>query len=713
MLITKIQATNLLSFEEISIDLTKGLNVVVGPNAAGKTNVILLVSLLGKAMSPLNMYGQHAQAFHENATTYLRFGHDAGTLRVAVEFDSVKDEASTTSETELIKQFFLAFIASNVYARLNELQRDGAVENARIAFSKGQSWADSYPQDALFSGTFLLIVNRNPLLGTRIGFEFRYNGHSYVYSLTDNTVFYDEQAFAVRRQSSTGLAPFQNGVTSLESGEPQVNLPFDGFLPTRVSESYSWALVNDTSSRGSEPWLAELQRAFGFRTNMDSGYSLVEVLTHLYTTKLLTTENLRRPPRRHYPVSRLAESRPISDAEEVPLRLLQMKDHKIHYYQDQFLATQKSFNELTGCNFGVAASYVAAGDSASPVDDGAISEPKVFIDVFVRENEAQVRIDRAGSGIWESLFLATLLNQGPAVVTFLDELAVNMHPTLQRKVLAQLKESNQTVITTHSPYLVPFGNPGDFGKVIRLYQRGGATKLWRVPNAAIEDMSRSNQIHTQPEARSMLFASGVLLVEGDTDAGAFHIWFNDPKVTGNNGTLDDYNFQIMSVGGDKAFGSFVNYLEAFAVPWAIICDGPVMSPDYEKSLTDQLTVKTENDTRPAEGSTFKDWKVYWESNGVFTVATTFGLRSPSEAARCQTCNRAFETKKTKDGEIEAFFKKMNLALWETACVENPASKVRQGSYFAANADLVEDSNELKTMQNIYHGVAKKLREAQG
>jgi predicted ATPase len=692
MLITKIEASNFLSFDEIAIDLTKGLNVVVGPNAAGKSNVILLVSLLGKALDRLNIYDHRALAFRKEETTYLRVGHDTGTLRVAVEFDSAQDDASKTSETELIKQFLLAFIASNVYARLNELQRDNAVENARIAFSEGRSWADRYPQDTLFSGTFLLIVNQNPSLGTRIGFEFDYNDHSYIYSLTDNRVFYDKQAFAIRGQSSTGLAPFQNGVTLLESGKSQVSLPFDRFLPARAAESYSWELANYSSGTGSEPWLAGLQGAFGFRVNQDRGYSLVEVLTHLYTTKLLTTENLRRPPRRYYPVSRLAQSRPISDAEEVPLRLLQMKDHSIHYYQDQFLAIQKLFNELTGYNFGVAASYLAAGENESPSEDSAVSEPQVVIDVFVREGEGRARIDRAGSGIWESLFLATLLNQGPGVVTFLDEPAVNMHPTLQRKVLAELKASNQTIITTHSPYLVPSGNPGDLDSIIRLYRSGGATKLWRVPNAANEGMSRSNQIHTQPEARSMLFASGVLLVEGDTDAGALHAWFNNTTITEDHGTLDGNNFQMVSVGGDKSFKGFVNYLEAFGIPWAIICDGPVMSPDYGNSLLKQLPVKTQDD-RPGADAAFEDWTVYWESRGVFTVAGEFGVST-----------------KTKNGEIEAFFKKMDADLWKCACAENPDSKVRQGSYFAQHLEFDTHSHELTTLQQIYGKAVCTLRQ---
>jgi hypothetical protein len=691
MLITKIETTNLLSFEEISIDLTRGLNVMVGPNAAGKSNVIALVSLLAKALATQTPYDQRrALSFRNEATTYLRAGHDTGTLRVAVEFDPAPGEESTSAETELIDEFFLAFIASNVYSRLHELQRINLTESTRFAYNAGRTWIDSHAQKALYSGVFVLVIDRNPSLGARVGFEFTYNDHAYIYSLMDNRVFHDEQVFAVRAQSSTGLQPFQNGVT-LEGEEPQADLPLDGFLPTRDTESCSWGIVKDPSGAGSGPWLAGLQRVFGYRPHTGSEYSLVEILVRLYTSKVVTTENLRRPPLRDYEVSRLAESRPISDGEEVPLRLLQMKDHSMQNYQDRFLAIQQLFEELTGYNFSVAVSYVAAGDYPSPDDDRVVSEPKVFIDVFVRENEGQARIDRAGSGIWETLFLATLLHQEPGSVVFLDEPAVNMHPTLQRKVLTQFSALNQVVITTHSPYLVPSGNTEDLDRVMRLHRSGGATKLGRVSSGAKTITSRSNQIHAQPETRSILFSSGVLLVEGDTDVGAFQTWFNDPTVTGGYGTLDDNNYQIVSVDGDTSFGGFVDYLEAFAIPWAIICDGPVMSPARRSSLTKQLAAGNEEE-RPCAQAPFEEWKTYWESHGVFTVANEFGLE-------------------TKAGEIEEFFKRIDLTVWEKAQREHPESKVRQGSYFAARTVLIDGSNEFGMLVHIYNGVIKRLQKA--
>ena len=92
----------------------------------------------------------------------------------------------------------------------------------------------------------------------------------------------------------------------------------------------------------------------------------------------------------------------------------------------------------------------------------------------------------------------------------------------------------------------------------------------------------------QAKARAALFARGVVLLEGDTELGAFGCWFADETVV-EDGTYDARNLQLLCVGSDKSFGAYVSYLNAFEIPWAIICDGPVLSPERETSLLHQLS----------------------------------------------------------------------------------------------------------------------------
>ena len=75
------------------------------------------------------------------------------------------------------------------------------------------------------------------------------------------------------------------------------------------------------------------------------------------------------------------------------------------------------------------------------------------------------------------------------------------------------------------------------------------------------------------------------------------------------------------MGSDSAFGAYVSYLDAVHVPWAIICDGPVLSPKYNRPLLSQLReADVDLDAPPGDDAPFTDWKTVWSQHGVFTVA---------------------------------------------------------------------------------------------
>ena len=62
MHISKIKANNFRNFYNLEIDLHDGLNVIVGPNNVGKTNIIRIISFLssdpnnGASIEDLNKY---------------------------------------------------------------------------------------------------------------------------------------------------------------------------------------------------------------------------------------------------------------------------------------------------------------------------------------------------------------------------------------------------------------------------------------------------------------------------------------------------------------------------------------------------------------------------------------------------------------------------------------------------------------------------------
>jgi hypothetical protein len=177
------------------------------------------------------------------------------------------------------------------------------------------------------------------------------------------------------------------------------------------------------------------------------------------------------------------------------------------------------------------------------------------------------------------------------------------------------------------------------------------------------------------DVRSALFASGVVLVEGETEFGAFDTWFEDASSTPNSDrSPESLNLQILSVGGDQLFGPHIAYLEACGIPWAVICDGPVLSPDYRGGtpLIDQLKqvgLSSALAGVPNANASFEEWRLFWSKHRVHTLAEQFGGLDGDP--------------KDRSGEIEYFFESTDSTTWNDARARYPKSKVRAGHAFAA------------------------------
>jgi hypothetical protein len=166
------------------------------------------------------------------------------------------------------------------------------------------------------------------------------------------------------------------------------------------------------------------------------------------------------------------------------------------------------------------------------------------------------------------------------------------------------------------------------------------------------------------DVRALLFASAVILFEGSTELGALPRWWASASSAG----LPDpnaANIAFVDVGGDSSFGSYVEYLNAFDVPWAIVTDGPALRPlsTLARQLT-KLELASVDKPHRSDDQAFEEWRRYWAKVGVFTVATVFGDDS------------------SKQGEFEAFLKQLDADLLAQAQELYPRSKPRVGAYFA-------------------------------
>ena len=233
-------------------------------------------------------------------------------------------------------------------------------------------------------------------------------------------------------------------------------------------------------------------------------------------------------------------------------------------------------------------------------------------------------IEFSGAGVQEALVLSALLPGEPGHMLVLDEPAVNLEPTMQRRLISRLREVGQCLVITHSADLVPADSPADLDRIVRLAPGQHGTQVRR-PDLQARDTKEALawlRLLEPTHVRALLFAATVILCEGPTEVGALPRWWRDTSSL----KLRDpeaANIPIISVGGDRGFGAYVRYLDAFGVPWAIVADGPALRRN--SSLAKQLgPLKHLPRRQPIDDDDFARWRAYWQRAGVFTLASQFG-----------------------------------------------------------------------------------------
>ena len=706
MRLTSIQATNLLSFSSFEIELRPGLNVVVGPNGAGKSNLVRLLALVRTALE--------VSAFIPGATIdvgrHLRIGapEPQGTL-------SVKIKLTEKREKSLLTSFVRAVVMSSITRSVEATPTPDSAFEQELA-STVRALVTEERLAPLFAGRLVLALDGSSDPTFAFAYEFDQGEATYHIGLAGSGVsagWVTSGPLALTRRSSWSAHPLDL-TPRLVGGVDVPSFDLGQLLPVTGGAVY-WEIKNHPSGQRLS-FGEELAENLGLGSDASRSLSFGQVLQRALAGGLVLTANLRRPPRTLYELTEVGSPVSLEDAGDLPLELYQRAVGALaerRTYED----VRSLFKELTGQTLDLAVRVVPAPAHRSttfvPQLVGlpqvgyqpllglqAVDSPPSFqmlIQPVVRIESGEVPIDLAGAGLWEALVASTAAVQASGRVVVLDEPAANLHPTWQRRVLKHLATLDQSLVITHSPYLVPARSVEDLSRTVRLHQGPAGTELARLPRDLPEGwIDRWRQIFAgSADSRAALFANGVVLLEGDTEYGAFGQWFAIPAVTGDpNQTADALNVLLLSVGGDKNFGPYVSYLKALAIPWVIICDGPVLSPERETSLICQLVgAGVGLNPRPTTHE-FSAWKTFWREHGVFTVADQFG---------------GVKDDHDKSGEIEAFFGRTNAALWQEVSSRHQKSKTRAGFAFAEEIVLEAHPQALAELRSIWVAAIGCLR----
>jgi hypothetical protein len=167
------------------------------------------------------------------------------------------------------------------------------------------------------------------------------------------------------------------------------------------------------------------------------------------------------------------------------------------------------------------------------------------------------------------------------------------------------------------------------------------------------------------EVRSLLFARAVVLCEGQTEIGALPRWWRNAR-TGGLPDPGAASIAFTSVYGHSGYGRYIRFLDAYAIPWVIIADGPALRMGQKLPLDMREYGHWPLEPEPADIHDFTRWRDFWEHSGVFTLASQFGDDG------------------SKSGELEALLHQIDPDMLAQAQKESGGSKSRAGAYFAAS-----------------------------
>ncbi|WP_433203911.1 TOPRIM nucleotidyl transferase/hydrolase domain-containing protein [Dactylosporangium sp. CS-047395] len=641
----------LLSFANLDLELREGLSVIVGPNGSGKTNLGRVVRMTVEAVRAA-ANGDFA-TFDQDWSLAGRYGSPRFEARLGLVLDH--DDEGAVIEDWAHAAVLSAFQVQNTQM-LDEL--DALVPahlHAREILTRGQ-----------------LIVRRDE----------RHSDPWFVYWQTTDPV-----ACIDLRHNTFAAGPVDEHPARASSrSRPQdvLGTP-DGPLPDvnqhtlpHWTDSYSRALTSFTLAdlmrapapvdliarrTGRDPELPSLRRLVA-RFSRLRGFAadtltFAHVLDELLLA-ILVTDNRRLPVRTLIEPAELNTRPQLADGSGLAVELSQRKNGDAAGRM-RFRASQELFEEVTGRRLEV-------WQQAGATEAEGLRVTPVVVDTPAGRH-VDVALQFAGAGVEESAWLATLLTSDKDTL-ILDEPATNVSAVAQRRLLAAVQTSRsdrQTIVITHSADLVPVHEAADLAVVTRLTRHADTTAVHR-PQLDQRDYEDLKELLRQSQLRALLFAAGVVLVEGPTEVDAFETWLS--RISAPDLPTPEGSYVVfVNVGGDERFAKYARLMETMGIPYAIVADGPAFAPGKALSKLPRPAPAADDPDNELFGDAVRRWQPY----RVRTLATEYGIGERKGL-----------------GEIEAFFESVDPAGWATLAREpGRKDKALLGFRFASRTPVPE------------------------
>ena len=620
------------------MDVT-GTTVLIGPNASGKSNLVMVVRLV---MAVARAYAQRSTsgAYAENpviddisssAREMRHHGFPEGEDAEA----RIGIELTTREERELLVTFFRACLASQLtqnnlnnssedcWSRVDELPDDvfrpffrGDLVAAHSGVARSHWRLRFEPQGSLEQGSLVWDLYMN--MG-----ELRRDGAARQDQLPDLHTRLglpspaQHSPTAVALPESFDVSGFT--LSQLVLGPPD-RLATTVVLPGLRPEQTAPVVRRFLALSGASPSFAghaSIGAAFVWDRLLAQGIQVVDTETPLgYRDQAGVLQGVW-----HYSAEDLARPATLTTVDlarrlwelhnagpEGAARLRRVQEHFHALAGGRKLVVAAKISSQPGGSLPAPLQLVTsgaptqtrlAGESGVPVvavptnpsGGGVPATASLDVRLLVEEPSGRhLPITAVGRGVGQALVLGTALGDAQGKATVLDEPATNLHPEWQRLVRDRLDQASavaaqegadgaQFLVATHSPYIAaPSRTDGRHRAFpVRLRLENGATVAVPAPDDEVAS-TWPRSLAGSGEAWSLLFAAGVLLVEGSTETAALPIWFD--KITKEQGQPPwaARDISVFSVGGQKNFRAWASFLHYYQVPFAICCDGQALDP---------------------------------------------------------------------------------------------------------------------------------------
>jgi putative ATP-dependent endonuclease of OLD family len=194
----------------------------------------------------------------------------------------------------------------------------------------------------------------------------------------------------------------------------------------------------------------------------------------------------------------------------------------------------------------------------------------------------EIPIENVGAGIGEIIILVTHLIASRENIFGLEMPELHFHPHLQRllrKFLDEHSLENQFVVTTHSPFFI---NENDIENLILVKDIRGVVSILTMPQNFLSPRDKF-RIARQLDAntKELFFARKILLVEGETELGAFPIFAKYLE--------KDFDLQGISVvKSGKHFALFARLLKLYKTPFLVVVDRDALMEIFKTVKIDDV-----------------------------------------------------------------------------------------------------------------------------